>query len=410
MLYRTLDLTFNVSSLKWTGIILQRVSNNAPLHTSVQEINIHWFPSVFSLCGDEGHGCLKLLKRLLPRLSGLKHISYTAEKSFAMNHLSHEECHWDYQSELLPSLINGLNKYHPNCRLSVTLPPRQDLVVALELVFSSKNLYSLTTTFEDPQKLAFDALLRLASIRPNLRKLSITSRGNESNYHHLTSQANFPLNLEVLEVDGIVLSVDEHAESSCIALLEWSRLRKLSLTDPINFHVLVSQTMNLRSLHIGPETSLGSIPVEGIRPWLHSVVNSQRLEEFYVSGCNTVSRCITPAMLEPLRKTLRSLKIHEYEDQTGICLRRVYSVTDVELLGNTMEVLENLGLDLNYDGEWVRNLLAWAMYLRVFLKGTRLTIFRPSRLRFFPQSHTHFHGSFIWNWVLKSIPQTLSDL
>ena len=130
--------------------------------------------------------------------------------------------------------------------------------------------------------------------------------------------------------------MDEHGGYPFIALLEWPRLRKLSLTDPTNFSVLMKNPIDLRSLRIGPETSLGSIRVEGIEPWLCCMFKSQRLEEIDVSGCTAVSCCITMDVLNPLKSTLRSLKIHGNEDQTGICKRKAYSVTDLECLGNTM--------------------------------------------------------------------------
>lgn len=49
-----------------------------------------------------------------------------------------------------------------------------------------------------------------------------------------------------------------------------------------------------------------------------------------------------------------SLKIDEIEDQTGICKRKVYSVTNLECLGNTMGKLEQLSLDLTYERERMR--------------------------------------------------------
>ena len=283
-----------------------------------------------------------------------------------MENLSHEESHWDNQHGILPWLVDGLKVHHPNCRLSVPSTKRQDLVLVLGLLAQSSNLYSLTITFDGRQKLDFNTLLRVASTYPNPRNPNITSHNifgpkhfhylnaNDSTCLYLRNQGNWPLHLEILEFDGIVLSMDEHRGYPFTALLEWPRLRKLSLTDPTNFSVLMKIPIDLRSLRITPETSLGSIRVEDVEPCLCCLFNSQRLEELDVSGCTAVSRCITTDVLNPLKSTLRSLKIHGNEDQTGICKRKAYSVTDLECLGNTMGKLEHLSLDLNYEREWMR--------------------------------------------------------
>ena len=170
---------------------------------------------------------------------------------------------------------------------------------------------------------------------------------------------NCRLSIPSTKRQDLVLVLGFLAQSSTlysltITLLEWPRLRKLSLTDPTNFSVLMRNPINLRSLCIGPKISLGSIGVEDVEPWLCCLFNSQRLEELDVSGCTAVSRCITPDILNPLKSTLRPLKINGNEDQTGICKRKAYSVPDLECFGNTMGKLEHLSLDLNYEREWMR--------------------------------------------------------
>ena len=283
-----------------------------------------------------------------------------------MENLSHEESYWDDQHGILPWLVDGLKVHHPNCRLSIPSTKRQDLVLVLGFLAQSSTLYSLTITLDDRQKLAFNTLLRVASTYPNLRNLNVTSynilgpkhfphlNANDSTCLYLRNQGNWLLHLEILEFDRIVLSTDEHGGHHFTALLEWPRLRKLSLTDPTNFSVLMRNPINLRSLCIGPKISLGSIGVEDVEPWLCCLFNSQRLEELDVSGCTAVSRCITPDILNPLKSTLRPLKINGNEDQTGICKRKAYSVPDLECLGNTMGKLEHLSLDLNDERELMR--------------------------------------------------------
>ena len=185
LLYRMLHLAFVVPRNRSNRELLQHVLINESSCISIRELQIHWFPSIIPHLGDEGRGCLELLIELLPRLSGLKNLIYTVENAFAMENLSHEESHWDDQHGILPWLVDGLNVHHPNCRLSVASTPRQGLVLVLGLLAQSSNLYSLTITLDDRQKLAFNALLRVASTYPNLRNLSITS-------HNIFGPKHFP--------------------------------------------------------------------------------------------------------------------------------------------------------------------------------------------------------------------------
>ena len=111
--------------------------------------------------------------------------------------------------------------------------------------------------------------------------------------------------------------------------------------------------MNLRALQLRLDTVLEVNTVEMIRSMFRSLFASQKLEVLDVGGCTAVPQAITTDMLARLGKTLRCLKVHSNEDAGGPCKRCVYSVTDLERLGQTVRSLHTLGLDVSFDRQWV---------------------------------------------------------
>jgi len=334
------------------------MSSDNILIASVREIHIFLLPSELHHSGDEGQHCLDLLMDLIPKLTGLKRLIYQLELSFAMSTLSPEESVWNRRSGILPLLLHTLHQYHPNCRLDISLPYRPDLTSILALLAHSSCLKSLIMNAHDQQMPAFKSLLRVTSTCPNLRRLSILSRTSfDPAYpaHELRSQRNCPLQLEALEVDGPLALLKKDLDHPSTDFVDWSTLRELTLINPLNVAVLMYKHISLRVLRIRLDTVPGFSNVEEIRPLLHSILANQRLEVLEASGSPAVPRAITPAMLEPLGTTLRRLKIHGNEDVAGLCKRFVYSLVDLEHLGETLENLHTFGLDINFDAQWVCN-------------------------------------------------------
>jgi len=337
------------------------VSNDESLIASVREIHIFLLPSELLHSGDEGQHCLNLLINLIPRFTGLKRLLYQVELSFAMGSLGLEESRWDHHSGILPSLLRTLPQYHPNCTLDVTLPYRQDLVSVLALLTHSNCLHSLKTALDDDQRMAFKYLVGVTSTCPNLKRLSIVLRTRNSFgpeyaiYHELKNLGSRSLQLEALEVDGPLVLLKEHVGSTSADFLEWSALKELTLINPLNVVLLTHLPMNLRVLRLRLDTVQDFSTVQSISSLFRSLLANQRLETLEIGGPPMMCQAITPEMLEPLGETLGCLKVHGNEDVAGLGTRSVYSLADLERLGQTMGGLHTLGLDISIDEQWVCN-------------------------------------------------------
>ncbi len=74
------------------------------------------------------------------------------------------------------------------------------------------------------------------------------------------------------------------------------------------------------------------------------------LEELDLTG---FTACFGPPLLEHLGKTVKTLRLHEYECEAGLQRRSVLSPEVISVLGVKCPYLEILGLDIAYQGHWV---------------------------------------------------------
>lgn len=333
------------------------MSSKKELTKSVRKIHISWYPSEIPRFGVESQACIETLLELIPKLAGLKRVVYTAELSFAMETLSNEESRWDHESGILPSLLRRVHQYHLECLVDVSLPFRQDMMSVLALFPHSPCLHTLNLSLDYDQKRAFEALHLVISTCSGLRKLSLISRTpldlDDTTYNILRNRGHQALQLHTIEVAGPVVLLQESAQKCYAEFVDWSLIKQISLMNPINLVLLTVKPVSLRALKLGLDSVPELATIEAIKQLLCALFLNQRLEILEVSGHTSIAQAMTIDMLEPLGQTLRCLKVHGNEDVSGLGKRSVYSMTEIERLGQAMKRLETLGLDINYDGHWV---------------------------------------------------------
>lgn len=127
----------------------------------------------------------------------------------------------------------------------------------------------------------------------------------------------------------------------------------------------MSRLKHLSILNVRP------IPVlscEGLSS-LHVALNDQRLDDRsdldqlsgFLYQCNSIEEldltgatvCMDAQLLEHLGKSLKVLRLHEYESKLGPQRRRILSEEQIEALAVQCPNLDILGLDIGYQGQWV---------------------------------------------------------
>ena len=353
--YYTLHLTFSIRRSIFNQSLLKLILKDSHIIASVREISIQCFSPIDSEQANELRAVFDSLSNLIPRLVGLKRVTYRVHNSFGRDALSFEESIWDHRSAIFPSLLRALNAYHPHCLLSVSFPGRVDLVSVLSYLAKSPCLYSLTVVIHDGQDLACQELFNVSSTCPRLSTLRISSGEldrQSSALYCIPLGHDYPkMRLETLELDGSFVSPSilgaEEQEVSLPDILDMSVLRNLSLTQSRHNLATAMRVENLRSLKMDLSEDIDKAVCKEALPCLF---RDHALEELDLTNCLSL---IDTDSLIALKHTLRVMRIHEREDETGICKRQVFSDRQIESLGEILPGLHSLGIDLNYNGGWV---------------------------------------------------------
>ena len=77
---------------------------------------------------------------------------------------------------------------------------------------------------------------------------------------------------------------------------------------------------------------------------------SHYIEDLDLTGATV---CMDAQLLDHLGKSLKSLRLHEFESELGPQRRPILSAEQVEALAIHCPNLEILGLDIGYNGQWV---------------------------------------------------------
>lgn len=325
---------------------MTHVSEDTRACQSVREILILFYPSDLPHIELAAQRIFTLLIALMPRLRGLKHVSYKVETSFAMKGLNFRESDFDHDIGMLPTLLNALHKHHLLCRMSVSLPARMFPVSPIPPVANSPCLYSLTIAIQDGQHLACGELIRRTTTCTYLKVLKILSFNVTMPYRclYLASprEGDAVMRLDSLDLDGPIFYPGEHEyirtkqETSPFDFVDLPSLRRLSLTHFEHMLIMPSTSINLRYLSFNPAMNWGSDLGDKIKALLPSIFTEQRLEELYFTGCTDVLSIVS---MKRLKDSLKRLKIHENEDKSAICKRRVFSTVEIQALGETLTSL-----------------------------------------------------------------------
>ena len=339
--------------------MIKNVLTDTSTCDSVRAISIHCFPHDLPDIREAAQGTLDLFETLFPRLRGLKQVSYKVEPAFAVRGFKHEESSWDFKFGLLPTLLRVLHRYQPQCRLSVALPSRIDLVSCLSQLENSTCLFSLEITIEGGQHLAMRELFRILPTCAKLKALKIMHNNHADKFfkhfhlHYQDHRADL-MKLNDLELEGPILYPAEHEgqyaaqRAASYEDLDLSNLKRLSLTHARDLIYIVPFLENLRSLSFDLAQHPTRSDVEVLLPL---IFKDQRLTELSLTGCTVI---LSIDSMLPLKDTLKRLKIHENEARERICQRRVFSCQEIENLGKTLPNLEELSLDVNYYNQLVR--------------------------------------------------------
>lgn len=177
----------------------------------------------------------------------------------------------------------------------------------------------------------------------NLQDLSlILENGDEIG--SVPADPAIALRLRSFELAGNELGVDQSFWSN---FLEWSALERLSTTH-LSFLPLVGpQLIGLRSLRVDMTYAFAD------RPILFSfLLSCQKLEELDLIGfMNYFSVQSTDRLWSHLGKTLKSIRLHEYEDP-----RSVLGHEEIGGIAEKCPKLCRFGLDLECSGTWVGKL------------------------------------------------------
>lgn len=359
--YRRIRFTLSRSRDESNEKLMELLLRDKQIQSFVREINIKCFPSELPKVASANRRRWQDILQLIPRLIGLRHLSYIVETSFAMEGLNFEESRLEHQYRNLTDLIRSLQQRSTTCRLSLDLPAQVDLISVLPRLVNNSSLYSLSIVVHSGQVLAAEKVLSTVSTCPNLRELRIKSCNFTDSSRSLcigfpgARYAALQVYREELLGSAFVLehSSDPDVKAPLSEFLDLKVVEKLSLLSSMYPLSTISNSTSLRSLHLDLSTTIRFDQDSSVEAGLAMLLLEQRLEQLSLTGG---MHAISIESLASQKHTLRTLSIHEHEDETGICKRLVLSDYDIGKLGKALPDSDELSLDLNYDGSWVSNI------------------------------------------------------
>ena len=252
---------------------------------------------------------------------------------------------WDAQYNIPKRIIKALHDHHSHCRLYTRIVHRDDATRTLSYLRNSPCLYSLIVNLGGHQLQAYTELQNVTSSCRNLKGLaivSVTPNGDQFQYRGLWSSG-----LRALEFDEVVGHDTEFTKYLDCSALERLSVNSLSF---FLFHDAHVRLRGIRSLRVDRCWSYHWF-LPNFKKFLYTCSG---LEELDLTGFTAL---FDAELFEHLGKTLKALKLHEHEDPSGVCRRRVLSDTEIQVLGRSCGRLCHLGLDVAYNGSWVSGLV-----------------------------------------------------
>lgn len=246
-------------------------------------------------------------------------------------------------------IIEKIGKKIPKLQLHYEILGTWDTSVALADLRSDTSLVSLVVTLSNGHFEAFAELQSTAHSCPNLKELSIAIKSHDGEPGpQWQSVPGKCLHLSTLLLDGCCSR--DTGVTNLAAMTDMSKLKSLSI---LNVSILpVLSCEGLRSLKIAYSDSWID-DVSDLVELINFLYRCNSVEELDLSGATA---CMDAQILQHLGKSLKVLRLHEYESAFGPQIRRILSDTQIEALGVQCPNLDTLGLDIGYDGQWVWNL------------------------------------------------------
>ncbi len=256
---------------------------------------------------------------------------------------------WGPGTAITKGMLENIVTFHPRCHLDIQICGVWDTSVTLSQMRHNHCLTSLAVRLSHLHFEAFAELQVTAYSCPNLGKLSITivdgtyrKEAGPLQWHDHTDR---PLALHTLELDGF-----------CPALVSGSALAVMTNVSMLK-RLSVVNVPSVPDLDCGNLSSL-RVALNGNRH--HDSAEFHRMTAFLYL-CRTLKEldltgftaCVSPPLLEHLGKSLKVLRLHEYECQTGLQRRSVLSPEMILVLGVKCPYLDILGLDIAYQRQWV---------------------------------------------------------
>lgn len=246
----------------------------------------------------------------------------------------------------IPKLIlENLVNFSPRTHLHYEILAVADTPVALSDLRSNPTLVSLAVTLSG---MSFEAFSKLQAAHscPNLERSSITISSHDDKpgpqWQDVPGQC---LRLSTLQLDGYCSKVP--GVTDLAAMTDMSRLRNLSILDVSSLPVLSCEGLRSLRIALNYQRLDDRSDLDQISEFLY---RCNSIEELNLTGA---TECMDAQLLEHLGKSLKALRLHEYESKLGPERRRILSEKQIKALGVQCPNLDVLGLDIGYQGQWV---------------------------------------------------------
>ena len=350
--YRRLKFRLDYLDLFALQELFQRLLNNQKVYTNVQDVD--FIPPTYHEYDTHAYNeIVGLLSIFIAKACRLKRSMYVCPRYDILRRTSDTLSlnRWGSGVVITKTMLDNIATFCPQCELHTQIRGTLNTSVMLNQMRHNPCLTSLAVTLSDLHFRAFAELQVMASSCPNLKKLSIIimryTYESEAGPLQWQDHAEKSLALHTLELDGFCPNI---AGGSPLALMtDVSTLRYLSIVNVSSVPDLDCD--NLTSLRIALNGNRNDASAEfQVARMTNFLYRCEYLEELDLTGFTT---SISPPLLGHLGKSLKVLRLHEYECETGLQRRSVLSPEMISTIGARCVNLDTLGIDIAYKDQWV---------------------------------------------------------
>ena len=253
---------------------------------------------------------------------------------------------WGSGHSISKPILENLVKFSPQTHLYYEIMGVFDTSVALSELRSNPTLVSLAVILSNGHFEAFSELQVAAHSCPNLVRLSITIQPHDDEpgpqWQDVPGKC---LRLSTLQLDGCCSGVT--GVKNLAAMTDMSRLKNLSVLNVCSIPILSCEGLRSLKVALNDQRLDDCSDLDQMSEFLY---RCSSIEELDLTGATV---CMDSQLLEHLGKSLKVLRLHEYESKLGLQRRRILSEEQIEALGVQCPNLDTLGLDIGYQGQWV---------------------------------------------------------